>query len=111
MPPRPYILNDLTWKDVGDAAYEVAVLPWGACEPHNRHLPYSTDDVETERIAGRAAGVAWERGARVVELPVVPFGVYTGQLDLRLGRNMHPSTQSELLRDVGSALASQLVPE
>ncbi len=40
MPLRPYILNELTWKDVRDAPYEVAVLPWGACEPHNRHLPY-----------------------------------------------------------------------
>src|SRR3989449_9658524 len=88
MPLRPYILNELTWKDVRDAPYEVAVLPWGACEPHNRHLPYSTDNVETERIAELAARIAWDRGARVVVLPVVPFGVNTGQLDLPLCLNM-----------------------
>src|SRR3989454_8168558 len=68
MPPRPCILNELTWNDVRDGRYEVAVLPWGACEPHNRHLPYSTDNVETERIAGLAARIAWDRGARVVVL-------------------------------------------
>ena len=37
--PRPYILNELTWKTVRDARYEVAVLPWGATEAHNLHLP------------------------------------------------------------------------
>jgi len=111
MPPRPYILNELTWKDVGDARYEVAVLPWGACEPHNRHLPYSTDNVETERIAGLAARIAWDRGARVVVLPVVPFGVNTGQLDLPLCLNMNPSTQALVLRDVATALAGQHVPK
>ena len=111
MPPRPYILNELTWNDVRDGRYEVAVLPWGACEPHNRHLPYSTDNVETERIAGLAARIAWERGARVVVLPVVPFGVNTGQLDLPLCLNMNPSTQALVLRDVATALAGQGVPK
>src|SRR5437773_991232 len=111
MPPRPYILNELTWKDVRDARYEVAVLPWGACEPHNRHLPYSTDNVETERIADLSARIAWERGARVVVLPVVPFGVNTGQLDLPLCLNMNPSTQALVLRDVATALAGQGVPK
>ena len=53
--PRPYILNELTWKTVRDARYEVAVLPWGATEAHNLHLPYSPDNVETARIAELAA--------------------------------------------------------
>jgi creatinine amidohydrolase len=111
LPPRPYILNELTWKAVRDTRYEVAVLPWGATEPHNLHLPYSTDNVETERIAGIAARLAWERGARVVVLPVMPFGVNTGQLDLSLCINMNPSTQTLVLREVATALAGQGVPK
>jgi creatinine amidohydrolase len=111
MKDRPYILNDLTWKTVRDAHYEVAVLPWGATEPHNLHLPYSTDSVETERIAALAGRLAWERGARVVVLPVIPFGVNTGQLDLPLCLNVHPSTQALLLRDLATALAGQGVPK
>ena len=107
MPPRPYILNELTWKTVRDTRYEVAVLPWGATEAHNLHLPYTTDNIETERIAALAAGHAWERGARVVVLPVVPFGVNTGQLDIPLCVNMNPSTQALVLRDVATALAGQ----
>jgi creatinine amidohydrolase len=90
---------------VRDVQYELAVLAWGATEPHNLHLPYSTDNVETERIAALAAGLAWERGAKVVVLPVIPFGVNTGQLDLPLCLNMNPSTQALLLRDLATALA------
>jgi creatinine amidohydrolase len=107
MPPRPYILNELAWKTVREARYEVAVLPWGATEAHNYHLPYSTDNIETERLAALAAGRAWERGARVVVLPAVPFGVNTGHLDIPLCVNMNPSTQALVLRDVATALAGQ----
>src|SRR2546428_1318981 len=109
--PRPYILNELTWKTVRDARYEVAVLPWGATEAHNLHLPYSTDNIETERIAALAARHASEHGARVVVLPVVPFGVNTGQLDIPLCLNMNPSTQAAMLRDLATALAGQGVPK
>src|SRR3989442_10789888 len=105
VPLRPYLLNELTWKTVRDARYEVAVLPWGATEAHNLHLPYTTDNIETERIAALAAGHAWERGARVVVLPLVPFGVNTGQLDIPLCLNLNPSTQALVLRDLATALA------
>src|SRR2546427_6346689 len=110
-PFRPYILNELTWKTVRDARYEVAVLPWGATEAHNFHLPYSTDNIETERIAALAAGHAWQQGARVVVLPGLPFGVNTGQLDIPLCINMNPSTQALVVRDVATALAGQGIPK
>lgn len=104
---RPYILDELTWKVVRDTRYDVAVLPWGATEAHNYHLPYSTDNVETEKIAALAAERAWQQGAKVVVLPVVPFGVNTGQLDIPLCINMNPSTQALVLRDVAQSLAGQ----
>ena len=107
MPNRPYVLDELTWKTVRDTPYEVAVLPWGATEAHNLHLPYSTDNVQTEVIAARAAERAWQQGAKVVVLPVVPFGVNTGQLDIPLCINMNPSTQALVLRDVAASLAGQ----
>jgi len=106
-PSRPYILNELTWKTVRDSRYEVAVLPWGATEAHNLHLPYSTDNIETEEVAARAAERAWKAGAKLVVLPIVPFGVNTGQLDIPLCINMNPSTQALVLRDVASSLVGQ----
>lgn len=107
MTARPYILAEASWKTVRETPYEMAVLPWGATEPHNFHLPYGTDVIECDHIAAEAARIAWERGARVVVLPTVPFGVNTGQLDLRLTINMNPSTQLAVLRDVVESLAGQ----
>jgi len=92
---------------VKDTPYEVAILPWGATEPHNFHLPYGTDNYETGSIAERSAEIAWKKGAKVVVLPTVPFGVNTGQLDLRLAINMNPSTQLAVLTDIASAIAGQ----
>src|SRR5687767_5373409 len=106
MPNRPYILAESTWDSVREQPFEVAVLPWGATEAHNRHLPYATDNIETDAIAAEAARLAWEKGARVIVLPTVPFGVNTGQLDIPLCLNMNPSTQAALLRDIASGIAA-----
>src|SRR5258708_23886785 len=91
---RPYILDELTWKTVRDTRYDVAVLPWGATEAHNYHLPYTTDNIQAEAVAALAAERAWQRGAKVVVLPGVPFGVNTGPLAIPLCINMNPSTQA-----------------
>jgi creatinine amidohydrolase len=107
MPARPYVLAETTWKTVSATPYDVAVLPWGATEAHNFHLPYATDTIQCDRLAAEAARIAWEAGARVVVLPTVPFGVNTGQLDIRLCLNMNPSTQAALLADLVSALEAQ----
>ena len=107
MPPRPYILAETNWKSVAATDYQVAILPWGATEAHNYHLPYATDVIECDAVAALSAKLAWEKGARVVVLPAVPFGVNTGQLDITLCLNMNPSTQAALLRDLVDALERQ----
>ncbi|MGH7620649.1 MAG: creatininase family protein, partial [Gemmatimonadaceae bacterium] len=104
---RPYVLAESTWKAVDATPYEVAVLPWGATEAHNYHLPYATDTIQAESVSIRAAAAAWERGAKVVVLPAVPFGVNTTQLDIKLCVNMNPSTQAAVLADVVSGLDGQ----
>jgi creatinine amidohydrolase len=43
----------------------------------------------------------------VVVLPVVPFGVNTGQLDIKLCLNMNPGTQARVLSDIVQALDAQ----
>ena len=107
MPGRPYVLAETTWSVVKETAYQVAVLPWGALEAHNFHLPYGTDTIETEAIAAAAAGLAWEQGARVIVLPAVPYGVNTGQIDIPLDINLNPSTQLAVLRDIAAVLEHQ----
>ncbi|MGW8265602.1 MAG: creatininase family protein, partial [Longimicrobiales bacterium] len=61
MAGRPYVLSETNWKTVRETEYEVAILPWGATEAHNFHLPYGTDTLEAEAVATEAARLAWER--------------------------------------------------
>ncbi len=109
--PRPYILAETTWKTVKDTPYEVAVLPWGATEAHNYHLPYATDVIQCDYVAAESARIAWEQGAKVIVLPTIPFGVNTGQMDIKLDINMNPSTQALVLGDIVDALAHQGIPK
>ena len=111
MAARPWILAETNWKEVEATDYEVVILPWGATEAHNFHLPYSTDVVQCDQIAAEAAGQAWGRGAKVIVLPTVPFGVNTGQVDIKLDINMNPSTQLAVLRDICDVLEHQGIPK
>jgi creatinine amidohydrolase len=108
---KPYLLSETNWKAVRETSYEVAILPWGATEAHNFHLPYGTDNYEAARLAEESARRAWSTGARVIVLPGIPFGVNTGQVDIRLCINMNPSTQAEILADVAGSLEKQGIPK
>jgi creatinine amidohydrolase len=104
---RPYILAENNWKNLQTDRFELAVLPWGATEAHNYHLPYGTDIYEADAIAAGGAAIAWEKGARVIVLPTIPFGVNTGQSDIYMDINMNPSTQMAILKDVLTVLDRQ----
>jgi len=101
---RPYVLAETNWKTVKDTEYRVAVLPWGATEAHNYHMPYATDNFQVDHVMIQAAQLAWEAGAKTIVLPCVPFGVNTGQRDLKLCINMNPSTQLAVLKDVADVV-------
>jgi creatinine amidohydrolase len=104
---KPWVLREANWQEIGALRYDVAVLPWGATEAHNLHLPYATDAIQAQLLAEESAKLAWERGARVAVLPVVPFGVNTMQQDIPLTVNMNPTTQLAVLADVVESLENQ----
>lgn len=104
---RPYILSETNWKSIKDREIELAVLPWGATEAHNYHLPYGTDNLQVEQIAASAACIAHDRDARIIVLPVIPYGVNTGQSDIKLDMNIYPSTQAAILNDICETLNRQ----
>src|SRR5699024_8952673 len=78
-----------------------------ATEAHNYHLPYGTDIFEAEAVAAKSAELASGEGAEVVVLPCIPFGVNTGQLDIKLDINLYPSTQMAILDDIIETLDRQ----
>lgn len=102
---RPFILAETNWQEVAKTDFELAVLPWGATEAHNYHMPYGTDNIQNDYIAAGAAKMTWEKGGKVIVLPSIPFGVNTGQLDVRLDMNLMPSTQFAILNDVADVLS------
>ncbi len=101
---RPYILAENSWQQVKETEFSIAILPWGATEAHNYHLPYSTDVIEAENFAAESAKLAWNKGCKVIVLPVIPFGVNTGQADITLNINLNPSTQLLILKDIVATL-------
>ena len=101
---RPWVLAETNYHHVQSCEYQVAVLPMGATEPHNLHLPYSTDTLQAETIASRACQTAWQQGARVVMLPAIPYGTETNQRQCRLSMNLNPSTLGLVIRDLVESL-------
>ena len=75
---EPYILKETNWLTVKDTTYRIAVLPWGATEAHNYHLPYGSDTYMATTIANRSAALAWEHGVKVLVLPEIAYGVNSG---------------------------------
>lgn len=106
MKRRPYMLSESTWTEIKEKDIELAVLPWGACEAHNYHLPYGTDIYEADYVAAEAGKKAYENEQRFVVLPTIPFGVNTGQMDIRLDMNIYPSTQMAILSDTIEVLSN-----
>jgi creatinine amidohydrolase len=98
--PRPGVLDDLAWPAVRGTTWPVALMPWGATEPHNTHLPYGTDTLLGREVSVRVAATCAARSVNVMALPAMPFGVNTTQLDLPLTLNVMPSTQLAVLRDI-----------
>ena len=104
---KPYLLSENNWKNIKNENFDLAILPWGATEAHNYHLPYGTDNYEADAIAAESAKIAWEKGAKVIVLPTIPFGVNTGQADILLDINLNPSTQFAIINDIVEVLNRQ----
>lgn len=101
---RPWKLAETNYGIVKDRSYEVAVLPLGATEPHNLHLPYGTDTFEGELIGDKICEAADARGANVVLLPTMPYGTETNQHRFPLSMNVNPSTLGAVVTDLIESL-------
>ncbi len=93
-------LAEIPYSRVREQHYEVALLPLGATEPHNLHLPYGTDTFQANLIGRKSCAEAWSRGARVVLLPTVPYGTQTNMREFPLAMNVYPSTLTTVISDL-----------
>ena len=107
MNPRPYILMEANYQQLKQYAPNVAVLPWGATEAHNYHLPHGTDVIEATTLAERAAQLAFEAGSKPIVLPSIPFGNNAQQLDQVATISFCTATAGAILLDVAQSLRKQ----
>ena len=91
-------------RRVRSRQYEVAVLPTGATEPHNRHLPYGQDVRHTTWVAREATARAWAQCPRVICLPTLPFGVDCNLLDFPLAIHVSQAAIDAVVTDVAKSL-------
>jgi creatinine amidohydrolase len=101
---RPWKLAEINYGIVKEQQYEVAVLPLGATEPHNLHLPFGMDTIEGDTIGEKICEAAWERGAKVLLLPTVPYGTHTNQREFPFAMNVNPSTLGAVIGDLVESL-------
>ncbi len=101
---EPWRLSNITLADVSATRFRTAVLPFGATEPHNLHLPYGTDSLEADWIASEICRGAWEDGANVLLLPTIPYGTETNMRAFPFAMNLTPSTLLQIIRDLVASL-------
>lgn len=103
---KPWILAENNYFHVKQQTYEVAVLPLGATEPHNLHLPYGTDVFEANIVGDKICEAAHRAGAKVVLLPTIPFGTETNLRNFPLAINLNPSTLNLVVTDIVHSLVN-----
>ena len=105
--PRRHLLHEANYRQLLDWRPNVAVLPWGATEAHNHHLPHGTDVIEAVAVAERAAELAAAQAARPIVLPPIPFGNNAQQQDQVATVHLSTATALAILRDVATSLVRQ----
>ena len=103
---------DLSVSNYGTAkqhTYELAILPWGATEPHNLHLPYLTDCILSHNIAIDAAIKLFDKHhVYSMVMPPVTMGAQNpGQRELTFCIHSRYETQRAILSDIVSSLYIQ----
>jgi creatinine amidohydrolase len=106
---KAWILAEQNHASVRAETWQVAVLPFGATEPHNLHMPYGTDNFQVELIGRQACERAYQAGAKVILLPTIPYGVNTNHLKIpgALACSVTPTTLLHLLTDLVDSLERQ----
>ena len=101
-------ISETNYGEVLEQKYDIAILPWGAVEPHNYHLPYLTDCILSSAIAGDCAEKAYELGVTCMVMPPVFFGSQNGgQWNKPFCVHTRSETQKAILVDVVTSLYGQ----
>ncbi|MDZ7341566.1 MAG: creatininase family protein [candidate division KSB1 bacterium] len=97
-------LSETNLQRLSQRKFEVAVLPVGAIEPHNRHLPEGQDWLHTTHVARESCRRAWQQCQSIICLPAIPYGVDCNLLDFPLTIHVSQATLDAMVRDIVASL-------
>jgi len=102
-------LTTTSYGNVKGKKYDLAILPWGATEPHNYHLPYLTDSILSKCVSIDALTWAMQKsGIQGMVLPPVIMGSQNpGQRELPFCIHSRYETQRAILSDIVASLHCQ----
>ncbi|MEM1610431.1 MAG: creatininase family protein [Sulfolobales archaeon] len=102
-----YKLGELTWEEAREMLREAdfVVLPTGSFEQHGLHLPLLTDSIRAEYLSEELAKRAWEKGIKVLLLPVLYYGVSEHHMRFPGTITLRPEVYVEVIIDIGRSLA------
>jgi len=102
-------LAKVSYGAVKPQKFDIAILPWGATEPHNYHLPYLTDCILAHDVAVESAAAAEKKyGIKAMVLPYIPMGSQNpGQRNLPFCIHARYETQRDILHDIVASLSFQ----
>jgi creatinine amidohydrolase len=105
----PWRLRDIGLGDIQKNRYQVAVLPFGATEPHNYHLPYGSDSLQVEAVAEKSCEGANQLGAKVILLPTIPYGSNRSTMAFPLTINLDHSTILSVVMNITDSLEAHKI--
>jgi len=102
-------LASISYGKVKSRKFDLAILPWGATEPHNYHLPYLTDGLLSYKISIDALTLAMQKtDIQGMILPFISLGSQNqGQRELPFCIHTRYETQKAILTDIVSSLNRQ----
>jgi creatinine amidohydrolase len=102
-------LTTTTHGQIRGRKYDIILLPWGATEPHNLHLPYLTDCILSHDVAVDIANEVFRQyGIRCMVMPPVNMGAQNpGQREQPFCIHARYETQKAILSDIVASLYVQ----
>lgn len=104
---KPWRLHELTLTHTRQGTPAVAVLPTGSTEAHGPHVPYGSDTFHSTAIADRVCEAASTRGASVVLLPSLPYGVQGNTMGFPMTIGVEQATLDRMVSEIIDSLDHQ----
>jgi creatinine amidohydrolase len=101
---KPWRLQERTQQAIREQQFQLAILPIGSTEAHGMHVPYGSDALHSTMIADKICEQAWQKNARPMLLPTLPYGVQGNTMGFPLTIGVRQSTLDTMVKEIIDSL-------